>query len=49
MDQMAEWAGKLVGLIGFEVGRLAQKVVYTGRWANHVVEKLVQILDHTGH
>ena len=39
----------MVGLIGFEADRLSQKVDYTGRWADHVVEQLVQILDHTGH
>ena len=46
---MAEWAGQLVGLIGFEVDRLAQRVDYTGRWADQVVEQLVEISDHTIH
>ena len=30
MDEMAEWAGKMVGLIGFVADQLAQKVDYNG-------------------
>lgn len=49
--RMAEWAGQLVGLIGFEAGQLAQVLDYTGWWVGFTereVDQLAQMLDHTG-